>query len=51
MTNTSRMTRKIRLIKLTKLKTTRYLLFISLIMPALALAWPWSQDMMNQPSI
>ena len=26
-------------------------LFIGMIMPSAAFAWPWSQDMMNQPSI
>ncbi len=28
-----------------------YLFFLLILMPGLLLAWPWSQDMMNQPSI
>ena len=27
------------------------IILVLLVMPSLALAWPWSQDMMNQPSI
>jgi mono/diheme cytochrome c family protein len=26
-------------------------IFVALLIPALAYAWPWSQDMMNQPSV
>ncbi len=29
----------------------RCLVFAALLAPALAYAWPWSQDMMNQPSV
>lgn len=29
----------------------RGILFLSLLTPSLVLAWPWSTDMMNQPSI
>ncbi len=29
----------------------RRLVFAALLAPALAYAWPWSQDMMNQPSV
>ena len=27
------------------------LIILALLFPSLAMAWPWSQDMMNQPSI
>ncbi|NOY62598.1 MAG: cytochrome c [Gammaproteobacteria bacterium] len=33
------------------MKLTRLLLVGALLCPALAYAWPWSQDMMNQPNI
>ena len=33
------------------MRVIRHLSYLLLIMPAVALAWPWSQDMMNQPSI
>ncbi len=33
------------------MKLARLLLCIAALMPALVYAWPWSQDMMNQPSI
>jgi len=29
----------------------RYWIIIFMLLPSLALAWPWSRDMMNQPSI
>ncbi len=32
------------------MKLARLLLCIAALMPALVYAWPWSQDMMNQPS-
>lgn len=32
------------------MRVIRYISYFLLITPALAMAWPWTQDMMNQPS-
>ena len=34
-----------------KSKKTTFVLALALMLPTIVLAWPWSQDMMNQPNI